>query len=426
MDINTILNELFNFRTKKRRKNIDDLKEIYALLGFPCQNSKIIHVAGTNGKGSTVTFIENILFANGFRVGKFTSPHIQKFNERIIFNKQMISDDEIIKYYQIALEKIKKYSSKKENLHPLNFFEITFFICLLFFNEKNPDFIVIETGLGGRMDATNLINSDIAAITNISLEHTNILGNSLKEIAFEKAGIIKKNELCLFSQNLPELIDAINERTENSINLIEKYHNMKVILDKKNYKTIVTLNNYTFEIPLFGKFQANNFLIAYEIAKIYNIEDKIIQKGLDDMKWIARFEFVSKNPPVILDAAHNEDSIKTLLENLNELYKKDEVIFITSVLETKNFKKIFEKLETITNKIFITSLSGITYGLNSEEIKSRMIKENIPIHNITFENDIKIAYNKTLELVNQKNTSYKAIVICGSFYEIAKFKNLIG
>ena len=140
MDINTILNELFNFRTKKRRENIDDLKEIYALLGFPCQNSKIIHVAGTNGKGSTVTFIENILFANGFRVGKFTSPHIQKFNERIIFNKQMISDDEIIKYYQIALEKIKKYSSKKENPHPLNFFEITFFICLLFFNEKNPDF----------------------------------------------------------------------------------------------------------------------------------------------------------------------------------------------------------------------------------------------------------------------------------------------
>ena len=276
------------------------------------------------------------------------------------------------------------------------------------------------------MDATNLINSDIAAITNISLEHTNILGNSLKEIAFEKAGIIKKNELCLFSQNLPELIDAINERTENSINLIEKYHNMKVILDKKNYKTIVTLNNSTFEIPLFGKFQANNFLIAYEIAKIYNIEDKIIQKGLDDMKWIARFEFFSKNPPVILDAAHNEDSIKTLLENLNELYKKDEVIFITSVLETKDFKKIFEKLETTTNKIFITSLSGITYGLNSEEIKSRMIKENIPIHNITFENDIKIAYNKTLELVNQKNTSYKAIVICGSFYEIAKFKNLIG
>ena len=110
MDINTILNELFNFRTKKRRENINDLKEIYALLGFPCQNSKIIHVAGTNGKGSTVTFIENILFANGFRVGKFTSPHIQKFNERIIFNKQMISDDEIIKYYQIALEKIKKYS----------------------------------------------------------------------------------------------------------------------------------------------------------------------------------------------------------------------------------------------------------------------------------------------------------------------------
>ena len=239
-------------------------------------------------------------------------------------------------------------------------------------------------------------------------------------------------------------IRKIESKNRNALNLLD-YSSFEIFTSNQNIKLLprlkkaslikqflvdINLINFKNELLLFlNKLKlskANNFLIAYEIAKIYNIEDKIIQKGLDNMEWIARFEFFSKNPPVILDAAHNEDSIKTLLENLNELYKKDEVIFITSVLETKDFKKIFEKLETITNKIFITSLSGVAYGLDSEEIKSRMIKENIPIHNITFENDIKIAYNKTLELVNQKNTSYKAIVICGSFYEIAKFKNLIG
>lgn len=416
-NINTILKNLFSFRTLKRRDNINDLIEIYKSLGSPCNNIKFIHIAGTNGKGSSASFIENILLAANYNVGTFTSPHILKFNERIIFNNDMIKDKDIIIYYNQIINLATKYS--------LNFFEITFFISLLYFHDKNPDFIILETGLGGRLDATNVIDAHICAITNISFDHTNILGNSLKEIAFEKAGIIKNNNLCLFSQNLNELEIEITKKTNNYINLVKKYNNLSISLNKNNFKTTVTLNDTSFELPLFGKFQAYNFLIAYEISKIYNIDDTTIQKGLNNVYWPARFEFFSKNPTVILDAAHNDDSFNKLYENLSELYKKEEIIIITSLLETKDFIKVFSQLKNISNKIYVTSLKDVVYGLTSSEIKEKMVNNNISIENIIFEDNISTSYYQALNLINDKNNSFKVIVICGSFYEISNFKNSI-
>jgi len=215
--IDSILDELFSLRTGKRRENIDDLKLIYALLGEPCNSVKVIHIAGTNGKGSTATFLENILLEAGYNVGKFTSPHILKYNERILYNRQMIDDEEIVNNYYFIKQVIEDFKRKNIDFKDMyfNFFEITTFIALMFFAKKNPDFLVIETGLGGRLDATNIINSDIALITNITFDHTAILGNSLKEIAYEKAGIIKNRELCIYADSLPELEEEINKKTEN-------------------------------------------------------------------------------------------------------------------------------------------------------------------------------------------------------------------
>ena len=450
--INEILEKIFNMRTINKRitkeslnQNNEKLKKIYELLGKPCKNKKIVHIAGTNGKGSTATFLENIFFAAGYSVAKFTSPHILRFNERILVNKEMISDEDVVKYCEAVMNVLE------ENGLQINFFEIATFVALLYFKEKNPDFIFLETGLGGRYDATNIVKSTIAAITNVSFDHVALLGNSLEKIADRKAGIIKNRQLCIYAQNLAELEEAVKRETDNSVNILEKYKGFQVELDNQNYKTIVKIvenesskesgniekseniekinnnkNNLekTFVLPLFGKFQANNFLIAYEIAKIYGISDKVIQKGLDKISLAGRFEIFSKNPATILDVAHNDDSVKVLTENLNELFKDDEVIFVLSVLGTKDIANIFKRILEKNYKIFITSLKEVAYGLSAEEIKKNLENSNISTKNIIFEDDILQAYNQAKEMVLKKDNSYKAIVVCGSFYEIAKFKKL--
>ena len=444
--INEILEKIFNMRTINKRitkeslnQNNEKLKKIYELLGKPCENKKIVHIAGTNGKGSTATFLENIFFAAGYSVAKFTSPHILRFNERILVNKEMISDEDVVKYCEAVMNVLE------ENGLQINFFEIATFVALLYFKEKNPDFIFLETGLGGRYDATNIVKSTIAAITNVSFDHVALLGNSLYEIADRKAGIIKNRQLCIYAQNLAELEEAVKRETDNSVNVLEKYKGFQAELDNQNYKTIVKIvenenvkkseniekinnnkNNLekTFVLPLFGKFQANNFLIAYEIAKIYGINDKVIQKGLDEISLAGRFEIFSKNPATILDVAHNDDSVKVLTENLNELFKDDEVIFVLSVLGTKDIANIFKRILEKNYKIFITSLKEVTYGLSAEEIKKNLENSNISTKNIIFEDDILQAYIQAKEMVLKKDNSYKAIVVCGSFYEIAKFKKL--
>ena len=428
--IDEILEKIFNMRTINKRitkeslnQNNEKLKKIYELLEKPCENKKIIHIAGTNGKGSTATFLENIFFAAGYSVAKFTSPHILRFNERILVNKEMISDEDVVKYCEAVMNVLEK------NRFQINFFEITTFVALLYFKEKNPDFIFLETGLGGRYDATNIVKSTIAAITNVSFDHVALLGNSLYEIADRKAGIIKDGELCIYAQNLGELEEAVKRETDNSVNVLEKYKNLQVELDNRNYKTVVKITENknlekTFVLPLFGKFQANNFLIAYEIAKIYEIGDKAIQNGVSQISLAGRFEIFSQDPTTILDVAHNEDSVKVLTENLNELFKDDEVIFILSILGTKNIATIFEKILGKNYKIFITSLKEVTYGLSADEIKKNLEDSNISTKNIIFEDDILEAYSKVKEMVLKKDNSYKAVVVCGSFYEIAKFKNL--
>ena len=450
--INEILEKIFNMRTINKRitkkslnQNNEKLKKIYELLGKPCENKKIIHIAGTNGKGSTATFLENIFFAAGYSVAKFTSPHILRFNERILVNKEMISDEDVVKYCEAVMNVLE------ENGLQINFFEIATFVALLYFKEKNPDFIFLETGLGGRYDATNIVKSTIAAITNVSFDHVALLGNSLEKIADRKVGIIKNRQLCIYAQNLAELEEAVKRETDNSVNVLEKYKGFQAELDNQNYKTIVKIvenknskesgnikkseniekinnnkNNLkkTFILPLFGKFQANNFLIAYEIAKIYGINDKVIQKGLDEISLAGRFEIFSKNPATILDVAHNDDSVKVLTENLNELFKDDEVIFVLSVLGTKDIANIFKRILEKNYKIFITSLKEVTYGLSAEEIKKNLEDSNISTKNIIFEDDILQAYNQAKKMILKNDNSYKVIVVCGSFYEIAKFKKL--
>ena len=410
MNIDNILNKIFKLRAVPK-KDLNNIKFVLKKLGNPEKNLKIIHIAGTNGKGSAASMLESVLITAGYNVGKFTSPHIIKFNERIVYNKKEIPDEEIAGFFDI-IEKI----TEKYNIY-LNFFEVTTIIMFCYFNKLKPDYTIIECGLGGRLDATNTGNSYLSVITNISFDHTAVLGNTLKEIAFEKAGIIHDGQICIFAGNHSELTEAVKNKTDNFVDIMTKYKNIDISLDKTTLHTRISLNNSIFEIPLYGIFQGWNFLLVYETAKILKIEDSIIAKGISDVKWPGRFEIYSKDPLIILDAAHNTDSVKVLRDNILSLYPKSETAVIISVLKDKNINEIFSLAEEFTDNIFCTSLSESHRGFTSEELKN-VIKRNDPSIEYYFDDDLEKITRKALSL------NKKVLIVCGSFYLISKFKEL--
>ena len=410
MNIDNILNKIFELRAVPK-KNLNNIKFVLKKLGNPEKNLKIIHIAGTNGKGSAASMLESVLITAGYNVGKFTSPHIIKFNERIVYNKKEIPDEEIAGFFDI-IEKI----TEKYNIY-LNFFEVTTIIMFCYFNKLKPDYTIIECGLGGRLDATNTGNSYLSVITNISFDHTAVLGNTLKEIAFEKAGIVHDGQICIFAGNHSELTEAVKNKTDNFVDIMTKYKNIDISLDKTTLHTKISLNNSIFEIPLYGIFQGWNFLLVYETAKILKIEDSIIAKGISDVKWPGRFEIYSKDPLIILDAAHNTDSVKVLRDNVLSLYPKSETAVIISVLKDKNINEIFSLAEEFTDNIFCTSLSESHRGFTSEELKN-VIKRNDPSIEYYFDDDLEKITRKALSL------NKKVLIVCGSFYLISKFKEL--
>ena len=410
MNIDNILNKIFELRAVPK-KNLNNIKFVLKKLGNPEKNLKIIHIAGTNGKGSAASMLESVLITAGYNVGKFTSPHIIKFNERIVYNKKEIPDEEIAGFFDI-IEKI----TEKYNIY-LNFFEVTTIIMFCYFNKLKPDYTIIECGLGGRLDATNTGNSYLSVITNISFDHTAVLGNTLKEIAFEKAGIVHDGQICIFAGNHSELTEAVKNKTDNFVDIMTKYKNIDISLDKTTLHTKISLNNSIFEIPLYGIFQGWNFLLVYETAKILKIEDSIIAKGISDVKWPGRFEIYSKDPLIILDAAHNTDSVKVLRDNILSLYPKSETAVIISVLKDKNINEIFSLAEEFTDNIFCTSLSESHRGFTSEELKN-VIKRNDPSIEYYFDDDLEKITRKALSL------NKKILIVCGSFYLISKFKEL--
>lgn len=403
MEIKKILDELYNLSVFGMKLGLENIYEIMNRLGNPQNSYKTIHIAGTNGKGSTATMLEAALIESGYKVGKYTSPHIIKFNERIVVNNQEISDEDIVKYY------LKVKSILKEI--PATFFEVTTAMMFLYFKDREIDYGVIEVGLGGRFDATNIITPICSIITSISLDHINILGNNLFEIAREKAGIIKKDIPCFVSDTKEDIKVPCEERNGNIIYPKEKYE-YEILLDREKLETQVLLEGEEYRLSLFGEFQGINFLNVYACLKYLNVENYIIKRAMKKLKWPGRFEIISKDPLVILDGAHNEDSAKKLLENLKGLIKREDTSLIVSILEDKEFTKIIKIFNEISDKIIFTSLREYHRGLSGEEL----YKKAKNINNSTYYEDLKEAYKEARKSKN--------VVVAGSFYLLSKFKEV--
>ena len=409
MKINELLDELYSYSLFGIKLGLDNIQKICDELGNPEKKYKIIHITGTNGKGSTSTIIETVLLEAGYSVGKYTSPHILKFNERIRANGKDISDEEIALTY----EKVKN-AVKNIGITP-TFFEVTTAMMFLYFAEKKVEYAVLEVGMGGRFDATNVADGDIAVITNVSLDHTEYLGKTIYDIAFEKAGIIKEKSFVIVGDSDKEFLKAVSEKKKTFINTEEKYKDVIYNLNFKNFMTEIYINEKKFNLSLFGDYQVKNFLCAYEALKHLGISDEIIEKAVSKVVWQCRFERFSQNPLTILEGAHNIDGILNLKKILTHEYKSDEIVMIVSILKDKKVKEMLEVCESFSDKIILTSLSDNPRGLSGEKLLEYTDKSSV----FSVEDDIKKAY-ETAEKSNRR-----IIAVCGSFYTCERFKKEI-
>ena len=313
------------------------------LMGDPQKKLKFVHIAGTNGKGSTTAFISNILMEAGYRTGIYTSPFIQRFTERIRIGNDEINREELTEITAFVKENVDKMLDMGEN-HPTEF-ELVTAIAFEYYCRKNCNIVVLEVGLGGRFDSTNIIDTpELAVITTISYDHTDRLGVTLPEIAFEKAGIIKPGgDVVVYGQSRE--VEQVFEKAcaEREANLYKTDLSELVIHEFGVDGQIISYGGYDrLKIGLLGRHQANNAAVAVNAAehlknKGYRISEAIMRRGLLNTKWPGRLELLSKEPIVIIDGAHNPEGATVLRRTLDEYFPGRPVTFIMGVLSDKDY-----------------------------------------------------------------------------------------
>jgi dihydrofolate synthase/folylpolyglutamate synthase len=336
----------------KAEFNLDRMFALLEELGNPQKKYPIIHVAGTKGKGSVAALCASALKAAGYKVGLYTSPHLWDYVERIQINGQPISHEQLIE----LVEEVKPAVAK---IPKLTTFEITTAIGLLAFAKNDVSAAVIEVGLGGRLDATNIVTPKVSVISSLSYDHMAVLGNTLAEIAGEKAGIIKEGVPVVSAPQPDEAFGVLNRvAKEKNCPLVlvgrdVTFERLSSTLDGQT----LHLSSFVFPsqqpqaihlaIPLLGSHQIENAAIAYTALKTsgISISNEAIQKGFAQVKWPARFEILRREPPVVIDSAHNRDSARRLRETLDEYFPETPVILIFCALEDKDINGMLEELK---------------------------------------------------------------------------------
>lgn len=322
---------------------LERITHLLKTLGNPQTKFKSIHIAGTNGKGSTAAMIASILKEAGYRVGLYTSPHLFDYTERIKINGKDISMVD----FHTGLKLVQKKASKLKNKPTV--FEALTAVAFWYFAKKKVDFAIVEVGLGGRLDATNVLTPLVSIITNIDYEHTKILGKTLAKIAGEKAAIIKAGVPVVTAEEKPEPLKVIKS-------VCEKNHNLLISVNRKQ-----ELGNRKQEIGnsnLLGKHQIINAACADVAVRLAGIKvsRSAIKKGFQKAKWPGRFQIISKKPYMIVDGAHNPAGIKALNVTIQELFSKKFTI-IFGCQKDKDYRKMLKELKPIASRIIVTKSS---------------------------------------------------------------------
>lgn len=410
--------------------SIPGLSRIQALLqrlGNPQDHLQYIHIAGTNGKGSAAAMLTNILQQNGYHVGRYTSPHLARYNERITINQKEISDVDFAEV--ISLMRIHCDAMRSDGEDVPTLFEILTAAAFQYFAEHNVDIVVLEVGLGGTYDATNVISSSLLSlIMSISIDHTDFLGNTLEEIASEKCGIIKKNcPVVLYSQekNVYNIAEAKAKQQHAPLYYVSNSH---VTIHKQDFSgtcfsvenDLITYNNIM--LPLLGDYQIQNCITVLEactILKQYglHLEDADIRYAIAHTTWAGRMEILNQNPIVLLDGAHNTDGITQLASTLPTYAQERKITLLLGVLGDKEYQLMLSKIFPLVSCAVLTEPQSHR-KLDADILKQVAVSYGKPL---MIETDIAKAY----EIAYAHTAQQDMIVCCGSLYMIGALRNYI-
>ncbi|WP_432408597.1 bifunctional folylpolyglutamate synthase/dihydrofolate synthase [Wukongibacter sp. M2B1] len=416
------IHSTYKFGSKLGLENIRDLLE---LMGNPQESLKFIHVAGTNGKGSTSTFISEILIEEGYSVGLFTSPYLEEFTERIRINGDNIPKDDLAEATKIVKENVDTMLANGKQ-HPTEF-EIVTAIALLHYKLKKVDYVVLEVGLGGRLDSTNVIeNTLVSVITPIALDHTQYLGETLDKIAYEKAGIIKNESLVVVhpqDDKAMNMIEKVSADKKSKLFIaptktieIKRYDEYGIIFDVE----VIGKKYCDLEIGLLGKHQVNNATVALMAIKILsechgiNISETSIRNGFKKAKWPGRLEVLRRKPTLLIDGAHNIHGAKALKRAIEETFKYDKLIAVIGVLGDKDVDGILKEIIPLCNEVIITKPN------NPRAISLDLLKEKIEAldKNVEMFEEIGKAVDRSLEISGENDL----VLYCGSLYMIGDIR----
>ncbi|RDW19754.1 bifunctional folylpolyglutamate synthase/dihydrofolate synthase [Oceanobacillus chungangensis] len=404
---------------KGMKLGLDNITKLMELLGNPQNKLKFIHIAGTNGKGSTASFINQVLIKAGYKTGLFTSPYLERFNERIKINNQDVPDNQLSDITNLIKTKIDEMEDKPTE------FEIVTAIAFQYFYEQQCDVVVLEVGLGGRFDSTNVIEKPLlSVITSIGLDHQAFLGNTLAEIAFEKAGIIKENSQVLLYPQTSEVEAVIHRVAAERNSTVDKadFTELKRITNSIDGQTFYYNGYQELRISLLGEHQLKNAAIAIEAIEILRhagltIHEDDMREGLAETKWPGRFEIINRDPLVVIDGAHNLDGIHALVLNIRQLFSGRRIIGILGILKDKDYQHMIEEVSPVIDQ-FITVTPDNPRAIPADELASYLIEHRIPA--IAAD-----SYDAAVELAYQESGEKDVICAFGSLYYIGEIKRVV-
>ena len=428
MNYEEMLRELYSVHPETKIKlGLDRIRELLKKLGNPQNAFKYVHVGGTNGKGTVVKTIGSVLKAHGLNVGTYFSPHLETFRERIRFNDEYISRDEAVEMFEEVMEQAKDMTNEMEP----TFFEMVTAMAFLYFKKKKADIVISEVGLGGRFDATNVVEKPVlCVITTVDYDHMDILGSTLSEIAFEKAGIIKEGVPVVLGNILPEALNVITSRAKEldaeTIRWGKDYRivNEKFELGRNSFDYLGKNRKLHVETRMNGVQAMQNISVALaslgrlEKEKIFELDEKKTFDAIFTLNLEGRFEWLPSDITVILDAAHNAPAMKVLVQNLKKYFPSKNVNAVMGILNDKDYKSMIEEVAPAVKKFYITSPMS-ERATNPFDIYMWAAKA---YDNVGFVKDVKDAVSMCHDMSKEENA---VMLVSGSFYTVGAARTFL-